>query len=150
MTRSAVAIFRIVVIMALAAFEANAAQPAEVAGFWINSKANTKVRISPCGAALCGNIVWLKSSNDPQTGEPLTDRNNPDPAKRNRPILGMPMITDLKPGRAAGEWTGQVYLPNEGKTSNVEFSMDGSNELKIKVCRLAGLLCRTLAWTRVN
>ena len=149
MTRSALTIFCIVPL-AIIVPGAFAEQPADVAGVWLSPNANMRVRVGPCGPALCGHVVWMKSSNDPQTGEPLTDRNNPDPAKRNRPILGMPMITDLKPGRAAGEWTGQVYLPNEGKTSNVDFSMDGSNELKIKVCRLAGLLCRTLAWTRVN
>ena len=150
MTRSAVTIFRIVAIMALGAFDANAAQPADVVGVWLNPNASTRVRISPCGPALCGNIVWLKSSSDPQTGEPLTDRNNPDPAKRNRPILGMQIITDLKPGRADGEWTGQLYSPNEGKTSNFSFSTDGPNNIKIEGCVIIGLLCRTQTWTRVN
>ncbi len=150
MTRSLLVIFRILAIMALAAFDASAAQPAEVIGVWLNPKANTRVRISPCGPVLCGNIVWLKSSNDPQTGEPLTDRNNPDPASRNRPILGMQIITDLKPGRTAGEWTGKVYSPNEGKTFDASFSIEGPNGLKMEGCRLAGLLCRAQTWTRVN
>jgi uncharacterized protein (DUF2147 family) len=152
MSRSAPTIFRIVSLafMALGALDANAAQPAEVVGVWLNPKANTRVRISPCGPALCGNIVWLKSSNDPQTGEPLADRNNPDPANRKRPILGMQIITDLKPGRAAGEWTGKVYSPNEGKTHDASFSMDGPNGIKMESCMLAGLLCRAQTWTRVN
>jgi uncharacterized protein (DUF2147 family) len=160
MTRSDVTIFRIVAILALGSFivailalgsfDVIAAQAAEVVGVWLSPKANTRVRVGPCGPALCGNIIWMEHPNDPQTGEPLTDRNNPDPAKRNRPILGMQMITDLRPGRAAGEWTGQVYLPNEGKTSSVSFWMDGPNSLKIESCMLAGLLCRTLTWTRVN
>ena len=150
MTRSAVAIVRIVAVMALAMFDANAAQPAEVVGVWINAKANTKVRIGPCGPALCGNIVWLKSLNDPQTGEPLTDRNNPDPANRSRPLLGMQIITDLKPGRDAGEWTGKVYSPNEGNTFDASLFMEGPNSIKMEGCKLAGLLCRNQIWTRVN
>jgi uncharacterized protein (DUF2147 family) len=58
MNRSAVAIFRIVSLafVALGAFDANAAQPAEVVGVWLSPKANMRVRISPCGAALCGNM----------------------------------------------------------------------------------------------
>jgi len=149
MTRSAPAIFCIasLAIMTQAAF---AEQPADLTGIWLSPKANMRVRVGPCGSALCGYIIWMQHPNDPQTGEPLTDRNNPDPAKRNKPILGLQMITDLKPGRPAGEWNGQVYLPNDGKTSNVGFSMDGPNGLKIEVCRLAGLLCRTQTWTRVN
>ena len=149
MTRSAVAIF-IVAIMSLVAFDANAAQPAEVVGVWLNPNGTTRVRISPCGPALCGNIVWLKSSNDPRTGEPLTDRNNPDPANRNRPLLGLQIITDLKPGRDAGEWTAKVYSPNEGSTSDVSFFMEGPNSIKMEGCKLAGLLCRNQIWTRVN
>lgn len=150
MTRGALTIFRIAAIMALRAFDANAAQPAEVVGVWLNPQGTVRVRVSPCGAALCGTIVWLQSSNDPRTGEPLTDRNNPDPENRNRPILGMQIITDLKPGRAAGEWTGKVYAPNDGKIHDASFSMDGPNSLKLEGCMMAGLVCRTRTWTRVN
>jgi uncharacterized protein (DUF2147 family) len=152
MTRRGHTILRIALlaIIALGAFDAKAAQPAEIDGVWLSPKANMRVRIGPCGAALCGNLIWLKDSSDPRTGEPLTDRNNPDPANRNRPLVGIQMIIGLKPGRAAGEWTGQVYSPNEGKTYEASFFMDGPNGLKVEICKLAGLLCNTLAWTRVN
>jgi uncharacterized protein (DUF2147 family) len=151
MTRSVVTILRIasLAIMLLGAFDANAAPPADIAGVWLNPKANTRVRIGPCGAALCGNIVWLKQPNNPQTGEPLTDRNNPDPGNRNRPLVGVQMIIGLKPARP-GEWTGQVYLFNSGKTYDASFSMDGPNGLKIEGCKLARLLCSSQIWTRVN
>lgn len=150
MTRRAVALFRIVAIMAMATFSANAAPPAEVIGVWINAKADTKVRIGSCGAALCGNIVWLKVSSNPQTGEPFTDRNNPDPAIRGRPLLGLQVITDLKPGRDAGEWTAKVYSPNEGHSFDASFFMESPNSIKMEGCKLAGLLCRSQIWTRVN
>ena len=135
--------------VALGAFAANAAQPADIAGVWTNPKTNIRVRIGPCGAELCGTIVWLKTPNDPQTGAPLTDRNNPDPANRNRPLVGLPMIIGLKPGRG-GEWTGQVYLINDGQIHDASFSMDGPNGLKMEGCKLAGLLCSSQTWTRVN
>jgi uncharacterized protein (DUF2147 family) len=152
MTRRAHTILRIALlaVIALGAFDAIAAQPAEIDGVWLSPKANMRVRIGPCGAALCGNLIWLKDSSDPRTGEPLTDRNNPDPANRNRPLVGIQMVIGLKPGRAAGEWTGQVYSPNEGKTYDASFSIDGPNGLKVEICKLAGLLCSTRAWTRVN
>jgi uncharacterized protein (DUF2147 family) len=59
MTRSALTILRIasLAVIVLGASDANAAQPAEIAGVWLNPKANTRVRIGPCGAALCGNII---------------------------------------------------------------------------------------------
>lgn len=153
MTRRVLAIACVMSITSIAvpkAFDAKAAQPADVIGVWLNPQATTRVRISPCGTALCGTIVWLQSANDPQTGAPLTDRNNPDPANRNRPILGMQILTDLKPGRAAGEWTGKVYTPNDGKIHDASFSMDGPNGIKMQSCALAGLICRSRTWTRVN
>jgi uncharacterized protein (DUF2147 family) len=150
MIRSTLAIFRIVAVIALGVLDANAAQPADLVGVWLNPQATTRVRISPCGAALCGTIVWLQTSNNPQTGEPLTDRNNPDPANRNRPILGMQILTDLKPGRTAGEWTGKVYAPSDGKIHDATFSMDGPNSIKLEGCALGRLICRTRTWTRVN
>jgi uncharacterized protein (DUF2147 family) len=151
MTRRALAFCVVsLAIMALQAFDANAAQPSEVAGVWLSPKANMRVRIGPCGAALCGNIIWLKVSSNPQTGEQLTDRNNPDPANRSKPLLGVQMVSGLKPSGTAGEWTGQVYSPGEGKTYDANFLMDGPNTLKVEVCRIAGLLCGVLTWTRVN
>ena len=150
MTRRALAIFRIVSIIALGALDANAAQPADVVGVWLNPQGTTRVRISPCGAALCGTIVWMQSANDPKTGEPLTDKNNPDPANRNRPILGLQILSNLKPGRGAGEWTGKFYAPNDGKLHDASFSMDGPNGLKLEGCAMGGLVCRTRTWTRVN
>ena len=62
----------------------------------------------------------------------------------------MQIITDLKPGRDAGEWTGKVYSPNEGNTFDASFFMDGPNSIKMEGCKLAGLLCRNQIWTRVN
>ena len=152
MTRSAFAIFRVasLAIVALGGFDASAAGPADVVGVWLNPKGTTRVRISPCGSALCGNIVWMQIPNNPQTGEPLTDRNNPDPANRNRPILGLQIITDLKPGHAAGEWTARLYSPNDGTTHDASFLMDGPNSIKMEGCMMAGLVCRSQAWTRVN
>ena len=56
-------------------------------GVWINHEGKGAVEIKQCGAALCGNIVWLKSQVNDQ-GQPLFDRRNPDESKRTRPICG--------------------------------------------------------------
>ena len=34
-------------------------QAADPTGVWINDKGDTKVRVSRCGAALCGTLAWL-------------------------------------------------------------------------------------------
>ncbi len=32
----------------------------DVAGVWLHQDGGSKVRFAPCGAAICGTIVWLK------------------------------------------------------------------------------------------
>ena len=46
-----------------------------------------RVRVGPCGGALCATIATPKSAVDPETGRPWTDKNYPDPALRNRPLV---------------------------------------------------------------
>ena len=76
--------------LGLGASAASAAPPIEV-GIWINHTGKGAVEIRPCGASgaaarcLCGFIVWLKEPNN-RNGQPLTDRYNPEAAKRRRTI----------------------------------------------------------------
>jgi Uncharacterized protein conserved in bacteria (DUF2147) len=69
---------------------------ADPKGLWL-AQDGAHVRVGPCGAALCATIAKPKSSVDPQTGLPWTDRNNPDPARRSRPLIGVPVLYGLVP-----------------------------------------------------
>src|ERR1044071_2661710 len=60
---------------------------ADPTGTWSTEGGKATVRIASCGTELCGTIVALKEPNDPATGRPKTDVNNPDPSKRNRPMI---------------------------------------------------------------
>src|SRR4029077_14878602 len=44
------------------------------------------------GTKLCATLVWLDHPIDPATGRPKTDRLNPDPAKRSRPLIGLQVV----------------------------------------------------------
>ena len=67
---------------------------ADPKGLW-QAQDGAHVRVGPCGAALCATIAKPKSSVDPQTGLPWTDKNNPDPAHRGRPLIGVPVLYGL-------------------------------------------------------
>ena len=58
---------------------------ADPKGVWL-AQDGARVRVGPCGGALCATIATPKSAVDPETGRPWTDKNNPDPA-RNRPLV---------------------------------------------------------------
>ena len=54
------------------------------------------VKVGPCGAGLCATIASPKSTVDPETGRPWTDKYNPDPAQRGRPLVGVTKIGSMK------------------------------------------------------
>ena len=61
---------------------------ADPKGLWL-AQDGAHVKVGPCGAALCATIATPKSAYDPETGRPWTDKHNPDPAQRGRPLVGV-------------------------------------------------------------
>lgn len=83
-------------------------------GLWL-AKDGAKIRISPCGRNLCGYIAQPKAPRDPETGRPMTDKNNIDPSKRNRPLAGVEILISMQP-QGSGKWTGRLYNDDDGNT----------------------------------
>lgn len=124
------------------------APPDAILGSWLTDDGASKVEVTAAKAAdgssvYEGKVVWLK---EPQRdGQPLRDANNADPAQRNRPVLGLVVLSGFK--AAGGGWSGgTVYSPRAGKSYPAELAIaaDGRLELKVK----AGLLTKTDYWTR--
>lgn len=98
--------------MTLAAATAQAA-PATPQGTWIWDDGRAAVEFHPCGAALCGRIVWLKT-------EGQLDAKNPDAALRRRHVCGIDYITGVK-ADAKGRWKGgRVYDFNSGSSYDLD------------------------------
>ena len=118
-------------------------------GNWMTENGRAKVAIVNCGGGLCGNIVALKEPNDPATGQPKTDKNNPDAAKRIRPMVGVQIVIDMKPD-TADKWKGQVYNAEDGKTYSGSITLVDTKTLTLQGCALGGLICKSQTWTRTN
>jgi len=116
---------------------------AEATGDWFVENKGAVIRVGPCGGAMCGHIAWTK-------GPPGTDKNNPDPAKRSRPIIGLPIILNMKPtaGRA-NRWEGEIYNAEEGKIYSGSITLVSENTLRIEGCVL-GILCGGQNWARAK
>lgn len=121
----------------LATVSASAAEPT---GVWLVENGSAQIRIENCGGALWGVVNWEKVAGH--------DTENPDPALRGRPTLGMPILLDMKPGKS-DRWDGQIYNPENGKmyTSNIRLS--APNTLRVEGCVL-GFLCGGQDWSRVT
>jgi uncharacterized protein (DUF2147 family) len=89
--------------------------PADIpAGVWF-IEPDSALRIFDCGGLLCGSVVWLRNVHDP-AGQIQRDKNNPDPALRQRLVCGLTVLWGLRPN-GAGKWTGGwFYNPDDGTT----------------------------------
>jgi hypothetical protein len=85
----------------LGAPEENRLRSADPKGLWL-AQDGAHVKVGPRGAGLCATIASPGSAVDPETGRPWTDKYNPDPALRGRPLVGVPVLYDLVTDRAGG------------------------------------------------
>jgi uncharacterized protein (DUF2147 family) len=133
-------------LLALLAFallspSASAQKAEDAIGVWRNPENGSNVEFYRCGAGLCGKIVKVSDGQ-------VRDSNNPDPAMRQRPIVGLPI---LEGARQTGDnrWAGTLYNRENGKTYSGTVTVKSKDALELSGCVLA-VLCKTLTWTRVN
>lgn len=121
-------------------------QAAEPTGTWLTQNRDAHIRISKCDTKMCGTIVWLRDATDPSTGKPPVDEHNPDPAKRNRRIVGVTIFAMAPDGR--GAYSGSIYNTDDGGTYQATITLPGADRLEIKGC--AGPFCSSELWSRVG
>ena len=126
----------------------SAALAAPPQGTWLSQDGATKVRLSDCGGKLCGTVVWLNQPIDRSTGKPKTDKHNPDPGKRARPLLGLQVVNGLA-ASGPDKWSGNIYNADDGQTYQASFMVQGARTAKVEGCVLK-LLCKDHTWTRSN
>lgn len=136
-------------ILALtAALASTAVYAADPKGTWLNEDKDGIVQISDCGGMLCGSVVWIKEPLDPATGKPVTDKKNANAALRGRPVMGLQVISAMKPSGSAGKWDGRIYSIDDGKTFDGNLILKSDSEMRVQGCVL--LICQGENWTRTT
>ena len=110
---------------------------ADPTGLWLDKDGWT-IRIQPCGPDLCAVIASVKPPLDPATGQPQTDKNNSDASKRSRPLVGVVVLSSMRPS-GARKWSGQLYDPDRGVTLGGNLLELDPDTIRIEGCLL--LLC---------
>lgn len=121
-----------------------------ILGVWEPSNGKARVKIEKIGSKYFGRIVWLKEPNHPETGEPKTDKNNPDEALRGTPLKGYRLLKDFV--HAGGnEWAeGTIYDPENGSTYSCVITMKDEHTLDIRGYIGVKALGRTDVWKRLQ
>ena len=107
---------------------------ADPAGLWLGKDGGT-IRIQPCGPDLCAVIASMKPPLDPTTGRPWTDKNNPDTAKRSRPLIGVEVLSGMRPA-GPRKWSGQLYDPDRGISLSGNLLELDQDTIRIEGCLL--------------
>jgi uncharacterized protein (DUF2147 family) len=131
----------IVLSVILLGTDINAALAADPTGDWRVADGVANIRVAQCNGSMWGVVAWEKEPGG-------HDSNNPDPAKKSRPTLGMPILINMKKKPGADSWEGQVYNAKDGQTYASSITPTGPDQLQIQGCVL-GFLCGGETWTRV-
>lgn len=121
-----------------AALPAAAATP--IAGRYLTADGSGVIQVGPCGASVCGRLVTILKS---KPGAAKTDVNNGDAALRQRPILGISILSGFTD--KGKDWRGQIYDPRNGKTYKSIVTREGDGTLNVKGC--IAFFCQTQRWT---
>jgi uncharacterized protein (DUF2147 family) len=135
-------------LMAVISFTAAAQTADAILGSWANPNGQDHILIYKKGNKYYGKLDWIKYPNDEQ-GKPKTDKNNPDPALRSRPDLGLELLKDFVYDGDNVYNDGTVYDPKNGKTYSCKMTLDGNN-LKIRGYIGISLFGRSEIWARVK
>ena len=120
----------------------------DIIGTWLNQEATGKIQIFKQNGKYFGKLVWLRTPLDSITGQPRTDKENPDVKMKSAPLIG---LVNLKNFAFDGtqEWSnGTIYDPKNGKTYSCKISFENANKLKIRGFIGLSLLGRNTLWTK--
>lgn len=117
---------------------AEAAAPIEATGVWRNPKNNVHVRMQPCGNTVCGTVVWATPKAEAKAR-----------AAGTRKLVGTQLFRQFKQVRP-GVWTGQVFVPDMGRTFSGTMTANSATSITGKGCLIGKFLCKTQTWTRIG
>jgi uncharacterized protein (DUF2147 family) len=137
-------IYALCAALLVAASAASAAPPGvtptDPTGDWLVAKGIAIIRIVNCDGQYWGVVAWEQN--------PGVDRNNPDPTKRNRPTLGMPILLGMTQTNPY-QWSGQIYNSQDGRIYSSSISLSSPDVLRVQGC-VFGFLCGSENWTRIT
>jgi uncharacterized protein (DUF2147 family) len=129
-------------LLALLAPLPGAAAAPSVEGMWLTDDGKAVIRIATCGQRMCGRIARVL---DTRPNVPKFDVNNPDPGRRDQPILGLQVLSGFSGGPT--QWTGgRAYDPKSGSSYRASLRLNADGSLRVTGCVL--FVCRSKRWTR--
>jgi len=146
----------------LAPVAAAADSPTAIIGVWVTEQKEpgdpySHVEVYEQDGNFAGRIVWLNEplydEDDPEAGQPVRDRENPDETLRAQPLLGLDLMHGFRFDEGDGKWVdGRIYDPENGKQYRCKLTLKDENSLEVFGYVKVGFvkLGRDTIWKRVT
>ena len=144
--------------LALTAAAAEPLPPDTIIGTWLVDSRDAVIRIDGVGDGnsrrYVGHIAWIQDDHyhaedgPALDGKPVVDLNNPDPAQRNQPLLGLRLLWDLRYEQS--HWIGgRIYDSDNGHIFDCTVQLKDADHLRLHAYVLhLPLLGGSTIWTR--
>ncbi len=148
MTKQKILLSLIIAVFTIGNISAQSFKAEDALGLWFNEEKDAKVEIYVENGKYYGKVVWLEEPNEPDTGEPKLDDENPDEELQKRPVMGLLLVTDFD-YEGDGLWeNGDIYDPKSGKTYSCYMKLESKEKLKVRGFIGVSWIGRTTYWTR--
>lgn len=119
----------------------------------------SEVTITLCEQGFCGLLSKIVVPSEGLTPEEykaamampvesFTDMRNPDPTLRDRPMMGLQILT-LLPSAKPNVYDGEIYNPRDGNVYSGYVEMLGPDNMRLNGCVLYNIVCQGQDWVRV-
>ncbi len=128
------------------------AQSGRINGYWMTEDDESQVEIyTDDHGEVHGRIIWLDEPYE-DDGSPKVDDENPEPALRSQPILGLEIIEGFTYDASDQEWSGgSIYDPESGRTYTAYMRLEDRNTLRLRGYVMGmRFLGRTTYWIRAD
>ena len=131
-------VFAVALLSLLVAAPAAAQKPVTPTGVWQSPGGNTRIRISKCGANICGKVAWA------------TDKAKADAARGGHPnLIGMNLFEDFS-RTGPNQFQGRVFVPDITRRFNGTLTVQNPKTIEVRGCLVRNTGCRRETWTRVG
>jgi uncharacterized protein (DUF2147 family) len=122
-----------------------------VCGKWESTEKNLRVEVYPYKGTYKAKIIWFSGGvTKAKPMETITDVKNPNPALRNRKVLGLDVVENLVYDPKSDSWeSGRIYEVQSGKYWSAAGYLDKSGMLKVKGYWKMKLFGKTMTFKRV-
>lgn len=127
-----------------------AGDPNAICGKWMSAEKNLAVEVYRNKQAYRAKIIYFTGGvTKDKPMEAVTDIKNPDPALRNRKVLGLNVLEGLSYAKPNAWEGGKIYEVQSGKYWNAAAYLDKNGQLKVKGYWHMKLIGRTMTFNRM-